>query len=120
MWALVQTKHRVSTYYQGLGTTNTEYVEHFKALVGVVETYRGAYGREPGLVATELVTQGIKPQDVHTADFTDIKKAKKVCRECYLLCMLRHGADNSRYYQLKVDLCVCVNLSSGGEGRFQY
>ncbi len=38
--------------------TNTEYVEHFKALVCVVETYGGAYGQEPGLVATELVAQG--------------------------------------------------------------
>jgi len=26
--------------------TNTEYVEHFKALVGVVEMYKGAYGKE--------------------------------------------------------------------------
>ncbi len=44
----------MSTYYQAHDVTNTEYVEHFKALVGVAETYGGAYGREPGLVATEL------------------------------------------------------------------
>jgi hypothetical protein len=33
-------------YYQTHDVTNTdtEYVEHFKALVGVVETYGGAYG----------------------------------------------------------------------------
>ncbi len=37
-WALEQAKHRVSTYYQGHETANTEYVEHFKVLVGVVET----------------------------------------------------------------------------------
>jgi hypothetical protein len=36
-------------YYQAHGVTNTEYVEHFKALVGVVETYGGAYGRKPGI-----------------------------------------------------------------------
>ena len=47
--------------------TNTEYVEHFKALVGVVEMYGGAYGREPGLVVAELVAQGMKPEDVETA-----------------------------------------------------
>jgi hypothetical protein len=104
LWALEQAKHQVSTYYQGHDTTNTEYVEHFKALVGVVETYGGAYSRKPGLVATELVTQGMKPQDVHTADPTDVKKAKEVCRECYLSCMLLRGADNSQYYQLKVDM----------------
>ena len=54
-YALEQAKHRESTYYQAHDVTNTEYVEHFKALVGVVETYGGAYGREPGFVATELV-----------------------------------------------------------------
>jgi hypothetical protein len=37
-YALEQAKHRVSTYYQAQNVTNTEYVEHFKALVGVVET----------------------------------------------------------------------------------
>jgi hypothetical protein len=84
--------------------TNTEYVEHFKALVGVVETYGGAYGREPGLVATELVAQGVRPEVVDSADRATIIKAKEVCRECYLLCMLLRGADNGRYFQLKVDL----------------
>jgi hypothetical protein len=84
--------------------TNTEYVEHFKALVGVVKTYGGAYGCKPGLVATELVAQGMKPEDVATADRAAIIKAEEVCHECYLLCMLLRGADNGRYYQFKVDL----------------
>jgi hypothetical protein len=104
IWALEQAKHQVSTYYQGHDVTNTEYVEHFKALVGVVETYGGAYGCKPGLMATELVAQGMKPQDVNTPDPADVKKAKEVFHECYLLSMLLRGADNSRYCQLKVDL----------------
>jgi len=37
--ALEQAKHQVSTYYQAHNVTNTEYVEHFKALVGAVEMY---------------------------------------------------------------------------------
>jgi hypothetical protein len=95
----------VSTYYQAHDVTNTEYVEHFKALVGVVETYGGAYGREPGLVATELIAQGVRPQDVDLADRAAIIKTKEVCRECYYLsCMLLRGTDNSRYFQLKVDM----------------
>jgi len=85
--------------------TNTEYVENFKALVGVVETYGGAYGREPGgLVAIELVAQGMRPEDVDSANRAAIIKAEEVCRECYLSCMLLCGADNGRYFQLKVDL----------------
>ncbi len=84
--------------------TNTEYVEHFKAQVGVVKMYGGAYSRKPGLVATELVAQGVKPQDIVIADYAEIKKAEEVCRECYLLCMLLREANNGRYFQLKVDL----------------
>ena len=79
-------------------------MEHFKALVGVVETYGGAYGREPGLVATELVAQGVRHENVDSADRATIIKAEEVCRKCYLSCMLLRGADNSRYFQLKVDL----------------
>ena len=54
-YALENAKHRVSTYYQGYDVTTTEYVEHFKALVGVVETYGGAYGNEPGLIRARLI-----------------------------------------------------------------
>ncbi len=42
--ALEQAKHRDSTYYQAHDVTNTECVEHFKALVGMVEMNRDAYG----------------------------------------------------------------------------
>jgi hypothetical protein len=48
--ALESAKHHVSTYYQGYEVTITEYVEHFKALVGVVETYGGANGNKQGLI----------------------------------------------------------------------
>jgi len=103
-YTLEQAKHRVSTYYQAHDVTNTEYVENFKALIGVVEMYGGAYGREPGLVATELVAQGMRPADVDSANRAAIIKAEEVCRVCYLSCMLLRGADNCRYFQLKVDL----------------
>ncbi len=66
--------------------------------------YGGVYGQEPGLVATPLIVQGVKPKDVNTASQDKIKKAKKVCHECYLLCMILHGANNSKYFQLKNDL----------------
>ena len=84
--------------------TNTKYVEYCKALVGVDKMYGGAYGGEPGLVAAELVAQGMKPEDVDTADRAAIIKAEKVCHERYLSCKLLRGTDNSRYFQLKVDL----------------
>jgi hypothetical protein len=59
---------------------------------------------KPGLVAAELIAQGMKPEEVGTADCTEIIKAKEVCSECYLTCMLLRGADNGQYFQLKVDL----------------
>jgi hypothetical protein len=65
----------VSTYYQAHDVTNTEYVEHFKTLIGVVETYGGAYGHKPGLVAMQLVAQGVSTQDVDTADQEEVMEA---------------------------------------------
>ncbi len=67
-WALKQAKHRVSTYYQAHNETNTEYVEYFKVLIGIVKTYGGAYGHELGQVAMQLVAQGVSPKDVDTTD----------------------------------------------------
>jgi hypothetical protein len=55
-------------------------------------------------VATQLVVQGVKPRDFNYASQDEIKKAKKVCHECYLLCMILCRADNSRYFQLENDL----------------
>jgi hypothetical protein len=52
----------------------------------------------------ELIAQGVRPEDVDLADRAAIIKAEEVCPECYLLCMLHRGADNSQYFQLKVDL----------------
>ncbi len=67
-WALKQAKHQVSMYYQVHNVTNTAYVEDFKALTGFVKMYGGAYGRKPGLLATQFVTQGVRPQDFDTTD----------------------------------------------------
>ncbi len=55
MWALENMKHIVSIFYQGADMTTSEYVEHFNALVKVVQTYGGAFGREPGLVRVEIM-----------------------------------------------------------------
>jgi hypothetical protein len=46
-------KHPVSTNYQGYEVTITEYAEHFKALVGLVETYGGTYGNMSGLIKAQ-------------------------------------------------------------------
>ena len=75
-------------YYQTHDVTNTEYVEHLKALVGVVVTYGGEYGQDPGLVVVEPAAQGVKPKVIATTDSAEITEAKKVCHECYLSCML--------------------------------
>ncbi len=52
--ALENAKHIVLTFYQHAEMTTTEYVEFFTALVGIVETFGGSYGREPGLVEDEI------------------------------------------------------------------
>jgi hypothetical protein len=80
------------------------------ALVGVVETYGGAYGNEPGLLREQLIKQGVSAADVDKTvanggpDAAEIKKALVVTRECYLSCMILQGSDNSRFYQVKTNL----------------
>ena len=97
-------KHRVATYYQAYEMTITEYVEFFMALVGVVETFGGAYGNKPGLVRAQLLDQGVAEADLDAPDTNEHKKALAVFWEAYLPCMILQGSDNSRYYQLKTEL----------------
>ena len=103
-WALEQAKHKVSTYYQHHDTSNTDYIQFFQALVGVVETYGGAYGNEPGLINAHLIGQGVAPDQVDNATANQLAKAKADCREAYLACMLLRGADSIRYGPLKTEL----------------
>jgi hypothetical protein len=89
--------------------TTTEYVEYFSALVGVVETFGGSYGREPGLVSAEIKVQtGVVDRDNPTADELEI--AHSTCREQYLACMLLRGSNNGRYHKLKDDLSNNMSL----------
>ncbi len=101
--ALENTKHCVSTFYQHAEMTMTEYVEFFTALVGVVETLGGSYGRKPGLVKDKIKIQaGIA--DCANSTPKELKVAYAACRKEYLACMLLWGADNGRYYKLKDNL----------------
>ena len=84
--------------------SNTDYVQFFQALVGVVETYGGAYGNEPGLIETSLTEQGVAGGLVANAMAAQLTTAKADCREAYLACMLLRGADSIRYGPLKKEL----------------
>jgi hypothetical protein len=110
MFALEGAKHRVQVFIQGYDVTVMDYVEYFMALVGVVKTYGGAYGNEPGLLREQLTKQGVSAADVDKTianrgpDAAEIKKALVVTHKCYLSCMILRGSDNSRFYQVKTDL----------------
>jgi hypothetical protein len=109
-FALEGAKHQVQVFIQGYNVTVTDYVEYFMALVGVVKTYGGAYGNEPGLLREQLIKQGVSAVDVDKTvpnggpNTAKIKKALVVTRKCYLSCMILQGSDNSRFYQVKTDL----------------
>jgi hypothetical protein len=109
-FSLEGAKHRVQVFIQGYDVTVTDYVEYFMALVGMVETYGGAYGNKPGLLREQLIKQGVSAVDVDKTiangapDAAKIKKALVVTRDCYLSCMILQGSDNSRFYQVKTDL----------------
>jgi hypothetical protein len=75
-YALKRAKHRVFIYYQGYDVTTTKNVEHFKALVGVVENYGGTYtGNKPRLITAQRIKQG----QPGLTDPDEIKKAEAVC-----------------------------------------
>jgi hypothetical protein len=63
-------------------------VEHFKALAGIVETYSGTYGNEPGLIKAQLIAQGVAAVDLDNPNPIEKKKALAVCRKEYLSCMI--------------------------------
>ncbi len=103
-------------YYQGYDVTTTKYVEYFKALVGIVETYGGAYANELGRITAQLIKQG-QPGSTNP---DEIKKVEALCCEQYLLCMILQGSNSTRYYQLKTNLANDMtkarnNLSFGEE-----
>ena len=102
--ALESMKHRVSTFYQTSEMTASNYLEFFKALVGVLETYGGAFGNKPGLIRAELIKRGVMGTNLLTPDPVILKAAMTTCQEQYLSAMFLRGSDNSRYYQLKTDL----------------
>jgi hypothetical protein len=66
-----------------------EYIENFKALVGIAETYDGrAYGHEPGVLRAQLIKQGVSASDLDAPDLIKSKKAEEICCKQYLSCML--------------------------------
>jgi hypothetical protein len=48
-------------------------VGHFKALVGVVETYGGAYGNKLGLLKAQLLEHGVLAVDVDMPNADELK-----------------------------------------------
>ena len=100
----------MQVFIQGYDVTVMDYVEYFMALVGVAETYGGAYGNKPGLLREQLIKQGVSAVDVDKTvanggpDAAEIEKALVVTRKCYLSCMILQGSHNSRFYQVKTDL----------------
>ena len=83
-YGLKHAKHRVSTFYQSYKATTMEYVEHFKALVGIVEAYGGAYGNEPGLIKAQLTAHGVTVANLNNLDPVELVKALEVRRKEYL------------------------------------
>ena len=72
--------------------SNTDYIQFFQALVGVVETYGGAYGNEPGLINAHLIEQGVAADQLANVTLAQLERAKAYCREAYLACMILRGA----------------------------
>jgi hypothetical protein len=92
-----------------------EYVEHFKALVGIVETYSGTYGNELGLIKAQLIAQKKAAADLDDPNPIKKKKVLAMCRKECLSCMILQGSDNTRFYQLQINL---ANNMTMGQDQF--
>ncbi len=108
--ALKGAKHQVSTFYQSYNAMTMEYVEHFEALVGVMETYSRSYRNEAGLIKAQLIAQGVVVADLNDPNRIKKKKALAVCHEEYLWCMILQQSDNTRFYQLKINLANSMTM----------
>ncbi len=109
-YTLKSAKHRVSTFFQSYKAMTTEYVEHFKALVDIVEKYSIAYENESGLIKAQLTAQGVVVAYLDNPNPAKLVKALEVCRAEYLLCMILRGSDNTRFYQLKINLANSMTM----------
>ena len=85
-------------------------MKQFKVMVGIAETNSGAYGNKPGLIKAQLTAQGVAMADLNSPDPAKLAKALEVCRKEYLSCMILQGSDNTRYYQLKIDLANSMTM----------
>ncbi len=83
IYALESAKHHILTYYQDYEDRIMEYVEHFKALVGIVETYVGAYGNKLELIKAQLLEQGVLVAGINTPNADKLKKLLTVCCNSY-------------------------------------
>ena len=75
-----------------------------------METYGSMYGNEQGLIKAQLTAQGVAAADLDSSDSTELKKALEVCREQYLSCMILQELDNTRFYQLKINLANSMTM----------
>ncbi len=87
-YALEKAKHRVLAFYQSCEVMITEYVEHFKALVSIVEMYNGTYKNKPELIKAQLTIQGVTAANLNNPYPAKLAKALKVCQEEYLSCII--------------------------------
>ena len=97
---MVQAKKCIYLFIQAYGVTVDKYIDKFKALVMVVETY-GRTLFEPWMIEANLETMDVMKEDskalVEVADRTNPNNAIKIMHENILVLMLLDGANHQRY-----------------------
>jgi hypothetical protein len=97
-----QAKKKAFLYVQKSGMANADYMEEFMAIIGVVETYGGEWGQEPGLIRAKLQAANVADPDNPTPD--ELDDAKEAARDDFLAMMFLSGADKDRYWKLRNEL----------------
>ena len=100
----------MTTFYQKLSQSITDYISEFEALVKVVETYGGAYGNKPGLIKEQLRKDGVNKSELNNAtypfnrDQQKWKDSQEKCRKEYLFAMILMQANRDKFAQLRCNL----------------
>jgi hypothetical protein len=101
-WSLQQAKKKAFLYVQKPGMVNADYMEEFMVIIGVVETYGGEWGQEPGLIRAKLEKAWVP--DIDNPTDAELDEAKEAARDDFLAMMFLSGADKERYWKLRDEL----------------
>jgi len=99
--AIVAADKAIMCYVQEAHVTNSQYFEHFNALVDTALSYGSSIGHSRALVTAELTKMGVSRDD---ATSEQKSKAMELAQEAYLSMLMLDGANYYKFKALREEL----------------